>query len=440
MRVALIDPSYRHEGRLMKFRRVGYFPLTLPRLAACFPPDITPELLYEKCHDVNPATGPAYDLVLFAIMGANLAHAIELSAGYRARGIKTVVGGFATQAFFDMCRSGFDSVVLGDGEEVIPRMIDDFRAGRLASMYENPAPSIERLPVPRYDLVPQDVVGNIIPIEASRGCPNACDFCSVTLQYQRTFRKRAPDEVLRDFDAARAVFGRRVYYFTDPNFTADLAHAKTILRGLIGKNILWLASVDVHPLADDEFLSLARRSGCFNLQIGFETLSPHELEESGKGFAARTDYPALIRRAHSFGIPVTALMMVGFDSDTPATFGRMQHFAEKNHLSFVVTHPLIPIPGTPLHEKLSRQKRLKEIDPADANGLYISFLPKHFTESELLECYWRFSTRMQSLRSIVRRFLWPGVFRNPIAYLIMLLTNFAARSVIARRLPPGAYE
>lgn len=442
MRILMIDPSFRHQGKLLKFRRIGYFPLTLPRLAACLPSGHEVTLIHEKAEEVDVSR--PFDLVFFTTMGSNLTRAEELAASFRGRGVRTVVGGFSARPFLERCRERFDAVVLGDGEDLLPTIVADAEAGRLGErpgrVYENLAPSIEHLPVPRYDLVPREIVGDIVPLEASRGCPNHCDFCAVTTLYGPAFRKRDADEVLRDFRAARERFGRRMYYFTDPNFTADMAHAKDIIRGFVGQGVAWLASVDIRALEDEEFLALARTSGCFSLQIGFETLSAKELHSVGKGFAATRDYGALIKRAQSFGIPIVALLMVGFDTDTPAVFKDLRRFLERHRVPLAVTHPVIPIPGTALHAKLAAEGRLLKMEPEECDGLHLHFQPRHFPGNDLIERYWRFSEELFSLRSIVRRFLWSGVLKNPLAYLILGITNLMAGRVARRRLPPGMYD
>lgn len=439
MKIALIDPTFRHEGKLLKLNRVGYFPLTLPRLAACFPPEVSLTLFYEKCTEVD--TGGDFDLVFFTTMGSSIARAEELSAIFRRRGIKTVVGGYSVPPFLDRCLEHFDAAVIGDGEGVIPRILDDFRMNSLRRVYENLAPSLAHLPEPRWDLVPPEVLGNVVPIEASRGCPNGCTFCAVSFQYHSSFRKRPVEDVVREIRSARKQLGRHLYYFTDPNFTADLGFAKALLRAIRELKIHWLASVDIRCLVDSEFLALARESGCYGLQVGFETLSESELENVNKRFAAKFDYSEIIRRAQDQGIPLVALMMVGFDSDDLSTFTRIRAFLEKNHLPMAVIHPMIPIPGTPFFKRLEAEDRLLENDPKLCDGLHVFFRPKHFSPEELLERFWALNRRIFSLRSIVRRFFHKSFFQNPLAYFILLITNlFHARKLVYQRLPLGLYE
>jgi radical SAM superfamily enzyme YgiQ (UPF0313 family) len=439
MHIAFIDPSFYHQGSLLSMRRVGYFPLTMPRLAALVPPGHRITLVYEKCRPVDLHAD--YDLVFFTTMGSNLVRAEELAAAFRRRGVKTVVGGYSVPSFADRCRERFDAVVIGDGEGILPQIIADAQAGRLQAWYENRAPSLAAVPVPRFDLVDPAVVGDIVPIEASRGCPNHCQFCAVSSLYGSGYRQVPADLVWRDYLAVRAQFGRRLYYFTDPNFTADMAHAKEIIGRLRGQGIGWLASVDVHALRDDEFLRLAWASGCFCLQVGFETLSQKNLGAAAKTFATADEYARLLARARAAGVPVAALMMVGFDEDDEQTFPAVLEFLETNKVPLGVVHPVVPVPGTAFHRRLAEAGRLLPIGPHDADGLHVLFRPARLSAPRLLQLYWRLSRRILGLRSVVRRFLAPHVLRNPIAYLILLITNLGpARQVAWARQPPGLYQ
>ncbi len=440
MHVAMIDPTVWHQGRLLKLARIGYFPLTLPRLAALVPPEHRVTVLHEKCEEVD-AEAINCDVAMFTTMGSNIVRAEELSAVFRRRGIPTVIGGYWASSFLDRCRENFDAVVLGDGEGLMPRLLDDVRQQRLQKVYENLAPSLADLPLPRYDLVPSRMIGDIIPVEASRGCPNACGFCAVSSVYGSVHRKRPVDHVVREIEAATRAWGRSLIYFTDPNFAADARFAKEILHRLVGRGVRWLASVDVRAVADREFLQLARASGCFCLQVGLETVSPASLGEVNKEFTARVDFSKLLAGARAEGIPIVALLMFGFDNDTAATFRRTLAFLEREKVPMAVTHIMAPIPGTPVYERLGREGRLLSTPLRDADGLHLFHQPLRMSADEFMREYWRFNERAASLRSLARRFLHRDVWRNPIAYLIMLATNlFLVRKVIQRRLPMGMYE
>lgn len=407
MRIALVDPTYRLAGELLKLRSVGYPPLTLPALAAALPGGHEVRLVHEKCEEVP--LEERFDLVLFTTMGPNLTRAMELSRSFRQRGARTVAGGWTVMAYADRCRDAFDSLVLGEAEGVLEQVVEDAMADRLRPTYENYLPDLSRLRPPRYDLVRPEHWGPILPVESSRGCANACSFCAVSTFTQRRRRTVPVDQVIENIQRARRDLGRSVFYFTDPNFGVHRPHALELMERLIPLGIRWLASVDVHALGDDAFLDLARRSGCFTLQVGFEAVDPASLDETRKGFARPGDYPRLIRRCHQRGIPVTALMMVGFDGDTAATFRRVLAFLEDNRIPLVVLHVMTPVRGTPLWDQVVAEGRLLE--------------------------------RAFGLPSLLRRTLHRDFLRNPLAWSMLLGTAlFSTRRALRKGWPPGMYE
>lgn len=439
MRIALVDPSYRRDGRLIRLKRIGYPALTLPALAAAIPDGHDVRFVYEKCEPVP--LGERFDLVLFTTMGPNLPRAFELSERFRDQGALTAVGGWTAMEYADLCRDRFDSIVLGEAEGALEHLVEDAARGRLAPRYESWTPDLRRLRRPRYELDRPAFLGPIIPVEASRGCRNACTFCAVSTFTRHRLRTLAVEQVVENVVFARRTLGRSAFYFTDPNFAQDRAHAMAVMEALVPLGIEWLASVDIGALADDAFLSLARRSGCFTLQVGFETLDPAALRASAKGFADPAGYGAAIARAHGHGIPITALMMVGFDTDTLATFGDIERFVEDHHLPLLVLHVLTPIRGTAYFRKVAAEGRMLGDPLHEGDGMKLFVEPRHMTPAQFDRQFRHLMDRVYSLPSIARRFFHAGALRNVRANVILALTNLlGARRSYLRGLPPGMYE
>ncbi|MBF0409694.1 MAG: B12-binding domain-containing radical SAM protein [Candidatus Riflebacteria bacterium] len=438
MKILILDPTCYSDGKLFKVRKIGYFPLTLPRIAACFPSGHEILLCHERAQEVD--FSQKYDLVFFSTMGSNWIRAEELSRKFLQSGAKTVAGGYSVPQFSERMKDAFSSLVTGDAENLIPQILNDFQNNSLKKMYENLFPDISSLPLPRFDLVPASIIGDVLPVEASRGCPNKCEFCSISKLYSGKFRKRDVVEVIRDIDSVVSLFKKRFIYFTDANFTADMNHAKNILQKLKSRNIFWIAGADINCLKDDEFLILAAESGCLSLQIGFETLSAKNLHFVGKGFAAGVNYSEAIKNAHKFGVPVTALMMVGFDHDDKSTFKAIKSFVENNHISMLVTHPVIPVPGTKLYEQLKEQGRLLDCPPEMADGKHVIFRPVNFSAEELERRYWQLNQRVFGMKSILKRFFWSGVLRNIPSYAVLFVLNLIASRTSKKQLTIGDYK
>ena len=102
---------------------------------------------------------------------------VDISREFRARGRKTIVGGYLPSMLPDRVEGLFDAIVIGEGDDVWPQILSDIERGKLKSRYR-PAepPDISKLPVPRYDLIRKDRVV-VYPVQATRGCPFTCQYC-----------------------------------------------------------------------------------------------------------------------------------------------------------------------------------------------------------------------------------------------------------------------
>ena len=108
---------------------------------------------------------------------------------------------------------GFDSVVIGKGEESIKRIIKDFP--NLKSLYNMPAN--KKYPFPRRHFLPKDKIVNDnlfktdnIPsttAQFSFGCPFSCSFCA---NYTRgPIRRNSLDKISEEIDYLKSRYGVR---------------------------------------------------------------------------------------------------------------------------------------------------------------------------------------------------------------------------------------
>src|SRR5262245_38357380 len=204
MRIVLIAPTALDmAGRPIKQRRVYLPGLTLQMLAAVTPSDVELHLVNETAESI-PFDEP-WDLVGLTGMGSGIVRAWQIADVFRRLGRKVVIGGIAASlADPEWSLAHADSVVIGEAEELWPRVLRDAQAGKLQRLYrmEHP-PDIKTLPLPRYDLMRKRKFGWWSPVQATRGCPFTCTFCSVTAFFGQGYRKRPVGEVVRDVRAAR---------------------------------------------------------------------------------------------------------------------------------------------------------------------------------------------------------------------------------------------
>lgn len=329
------------------------------------------------------------DLVGITSLTPTAPRAFALAAQYRARGATVVLGGLHPSLLPDEAAQFADSVVIGDAEDAWPRLVADFEAGRLQSRYQSDFPPLVGLSVPRRDLYPGGYFAE--SLITSKGCPNACTFCSIWRFYDRRYRTRSIDEVL---DELEGLPSHKIVFLADDNMTVDRRRVIALCRRMMERGIRCRYMVQgALGLADDaELLHWLRRSGCLFVFMGLESLTSQAIEEMGKPDLIRVGvrgYQRCIERIHDHGLAVYGSFIVGLDGDTPVTFEQVRRFTLSAGVDCAIINVLHPLPGTVLWDQMRREGRLLYTDfPADY-ALYsqdnVSFRPSGMTPAQLQE-------------------------------------------------------
>ncbi|MBN2357977.1 MAG: B12-binding domain-containing radical SAM protein [Deltaproteobacteria bacterium] len=379
-------PRYRHGHR-------WHFvpPLTGIHLAALTPARHQVELIHEQVRPVPIAAD--VDLVALSFFSGFARHAYQLADAYRRLGVRVVAGGPHVSYWTDDALQHFDAVVVGEAESAWPRLLEDAAAGALQPIYRGPPPSLAGLPVPRYDLIePRFVVPHVI--QATRGCPFRCRFCSVP-DLNPGFRTRPLAEVVRDIVAPRFAHGwqNKVVWFWDDNLLAPRRWAKQLLGELARLDRWWLTQASIDIVRDRELMRLLQRSGCIGIFLGIESLEPSELRGIDKRPNQAAAYRDAVRALHDLGICVMAGVMAGLDGQTPRSI--VDTAARLDALEFDVPFLSIvtPFRGTALYGDWLRQGRiLLQRDWPHYNGYNVAFRPQGMSPDELLAAHrelWR---------------------------------------------------
>src|SRR5262249_25320916 len=134
---------------------------------------------------------------------------------------------------------------------------------------------------------------------------------------------------------------------------------------------------------DLPLLSLAARSGCRGLLIGFESINARNLRDSSKPFNRPTHFMEVVNRLHAHGIAVYGCFVFGMDHDTPEVFLETARFAVDAKIDLPRFAIVTPFPGTPLHERLARDGRILSRDWELYDGQHVVFQPAGMSVAEL---------------------------------------------------------
>jgi radical SAM superfamily enzyme YgiQ (UPF0313 family) len=308
-----------------------------------------------------------------------------------------------------------DAVVIGEGELVWPRILEDVENGRLAKFYrDDHLPDLKKMPAPRWDLIKGRVHGKGVSI-ATRGCPFACDYCTIPAMYSRRMRYRPIGEVV---DEIRRMPGRALIFWDD-NIGANREYAKELFRAIAPFRRWWTSQVTHDAAFDDEFLQLAARSGCKAFFIGLESVSQQSLNAANKKHNKVSAYREVVSRLHEHRIAIQAGTVFGFDHDEKSIFRDTLDYFRDIAIDSATISVLIPFPNTPLFLRLEAEGRILTRDWSKYDGKkHVVFQPARMSPEELLMGMEWMARKFYSSRSIVQRMwksrtgLWWNIVRN----------------------------
>jgi radical SAM superfamily enzyme YgiQ (UPF0313 family) len=119
------------------------------------------------------------DVVGISFMTYNAPRAYEIADRFRRTGKPVIVGGYHPTFVPQEAAEHADAVCVGEAEYNVPRMIADLRAGCLERFYRSALVDLDGLPVPDRHLVRRRAYITPDVLQATRGCPYRCKFCSV---------------------------------------------------------------------------------------------------------------------------------------------------------------------------------------------------------------------------------------------------------------------
>jgi radical SAM superfamily enzyme YgiQ (UPF0313 family) len=401
-------------------------------LARLTPPEWEVTILDENVRQIDYASLPKPDLVGITAFTSQAPRAYELAADYRRQGIPVVMGGIHATMCVDEVLERVDSVVTKEAEVVWPRVLEDFKVGRLQRRYDGGHIPVGNFVPARQDLLPEGYAFGTI--QTTRGCPLNCSFCSVTTFNGAQYRQRPVDDVVSEF---LSIPEKRVLVVDDNLIGTKpehIARAKKLFRALIKAKLRkeWIAQATINFADDGELASLARQAGCRGVFIGFESPTAEGLRELGKKFNLQKgrDLQASVRRIQRHNILVMGSFIIGLDVDDVGIGERVAQAARQYGVDSLNILFLTPLPGTRLWDQMKEADRIVlNTFPEDWCYYTLTFPVARFGRlsldaviREVIACNMSF----YSMSGVLRRF-WSTLWQRRMP-LINLVTNLSSRN------------
>ncbi|MFQ5442619.1 MAG: B12-binding domain-containing radical SAM protein [Thermodesulfobacteriota bacterium] len=402
MKLLLIlpDNSRSYWGGVSRSGKAGFARLCLTTIAALTPSDWEVEIHDARVRPVD--YGAAVDLVGITGLTSEIPGAYEIADRFRARGVSVVMGGVHVSALPDEALEHADAVVIGEAERVWAGLLEDFKRGGLKKKYKAGLCDMKNMAVPRRGLLDRAMYGSgFNTLQATRGCPFNCDYCTVTSFFGNEFRVRPAGEVIEEIRGLET----GEFFFMDDNIVGRAGYAKELFEKLIPLKLIWGGQASITMAKSPELLKLYAKSGGRYAFIGFESLSQKNLEKMKKGWNSADSYSESIKKIHGAGISIVASFVFGLDDDDKDVFQNTYDFIMENKINAAQFHILTPLPGTETYRELERDGRITERDWSRYHTGEVVFSPRGMSAGELLNGYHGIFRKTYSMKNILKRSL-----------------------------------
>jgi len=383
--------------------RTAYYdvpPLALGVIAALTPSDWEIEILQEPRDRVD--YDKPVDLVGITAATHNVKRGYEIAGEFRNRGKKVVMGGIHPSVMFNEALNYCDAVCVGEVELVWKEVIHDAEKGKLKKVYQaREVFDLSNYSPPRRDLFPKrkEVFYSITTIEASRGCPYNCDFCSVSITHGKTIRYRPVENIIQEMESIK---NKRIF-FVDNNIISSFQKAKELFGAMIPLKKQWTAQATISIVKDQKLLELASKSGCYGLLIGIESITEEGLKKYNKSLKTLKELKEALKILKDHGIGVLAHMVFGNDFDTRDTIRETLDKLLELDVTSATLGIIVPYPGTRLAEELEKQNRILTHDWNLYDIHHLVFKPLNISIQEFLYEIQEIRKEFFRLKQILRR-------------------------------------
>jgi len=314
-----------------------------------------------------------------------------------------------------------DVIVRGEGEETFVELVKavgkkskfsrirgiSFR--HRAEIRHNPSrpliENLDELPFPGYHFV-EDYVhryhftmmagskARYGMVEASRGCPHRCVFCSQWKHWQGTWRHKSVKRVAEEMEFLYSNFGSRLLWLTDDNFGLDKRMEglcdELAKRGLSDDITCFMQARCDDVVRNPSLLAKMSKAGINWLLLGVESHNKSTLDSFHKGTKPE-DAVSAVKLLKQNGIFSQATCIIGERRDSAESMAGLREFVNFLDPDIAIFMILTPFPGTELYEEAKREGWIEDWNWANYDMVH-SIMPtetltREQVQRELYGCY-----------------------------------------------------
>jgi radical SAM superfamily enzyme YgiQ (UPF0313 family) len=291
-------------------------------------------------------------------------------------------------------RDGFESI-RGPGE--------DFLAGKQVPFQDLQPPAFatwEMLPYWKRAAPFSGLASHArwMPVETSRGCPNACGFCAIPAIWGR-WQVRPLAMLDEYFGYLVRAHGVTEIIVTDDNVAASVPRFLQIINLFKKHDLAWSVANGIYnrALLNAEVQAAVRDSKCLYMSLPFEAGNERSasLMNLRRKYLSFEEALALTEFTRSAGIHTAGQFIIGYPGETEAEVRETLRYANALHLDQRHIHIAMPLVGTPMYDTCIRHNWLAA--NVDAATYKTPVIETPMLSRERLYTLWR-EDREQALR------------------------------------------
>jgi len=377
---------------------------------------------------------------LVGVQSNQFPHAMDLARRFRAAGVQVSIGGFHVSGCLAMLPSmpaelqeAMDlgvSLYAGEAENHFEEVLRDAWAGSLKPLYNYAAdlPALEGAPPP---MLPASRIkrtaGRLTTVDAGRGCPFLCSFCTIINVQGRKSRRRSADDI-EHIIRQNLAQGINHFFITDDNLARNkdwepIFDRMIELREREGLKFKFTVQVDTMCHRIPGFIEKGARAGISKVFLGLESINPDSLAGARKKQNKIQEYRKMLLEWKRWKVTTYAGYILGFPGDTPEQLLHdIEIIKRELPLDLLEFFCLTPLPGSEDHLKLHQAGAF--LDP-DLNKYDLEHVcAKHPTMSrerweKLYRQAWAAYYTDEHIRTVMRRATASGISAGKMMFLLL---------------------
>ncbi|MBU1022022.1 MAG: B12-binding domain-containing radical SAM protein [Candidatus Margulisbacteria bacterium] len=234
--------------------------------------------------------------------------------------------------------------------------------------------SLDDLPYLNFSLLPHLSKYNKGEVEAGRGCPFQCTFCSTCKMWKRNFRMKSARRLVQELQQVYSFFNDRknpCVPIIHDNLLASRKRIERFLSLLKGRGIPWTCSARLEAL-DESLIRKLEKAGCRNIYLGIESGSPY-IQKKIKKRLPLAKLPKILAILSKYDIAVTLSFIIGFPYENKHQINQTLWMALRSKLydclPIVQVHPFTFLKGSELYEEVKKRSLTVEFLQTDTSPL-----------------------------------------------------------------------